>query len=174
MSDFVYSEWHVWLWKTQLDILWPFMTLNDSFRISFTNIYCVQLWFDSFSYCSIPFNCLNMFKVFNFFWNCSTHAVMNKFCGSKWIKWFEKAQKRVNCSQTMLKKSWLCIILRTYAQILCLFFLLQIVKRILGGSGLFWQLSYLVQIFVVVLHIHNSYSGILALFYDFLLWFCHP
>ena len=54
--------------------------------------------------------------------NCSTHAVMNKFCGSKWIKWFEKAQKRVHRSQTMLKKSWLCIILCTYAQILCLFF----------------------------------------------------
>ena len=38
-------------------------------------------------------------------YNCSTHAVMNKFCGSKWTKWFKKAQKRVHCSETMLKKS---------------------------------------------------------------------
>ena len=41
--------------------------------------------------------------------------------GSKWIKWFKKAKKRFHCFQTMLKKSWLCLLLRTYAQILCLF-----------------------------------------------------
>ena len=27
-------------------------------------------------------------------YNCSTHAVMNKFCGSKWTKWFKKAKKK--------------------------------------------------------------------------------
>ena len=39
--------------------------------------------------------------------------------GSNGLK---RLKKRVHCSQTMLKKSWLCIILHTYAQILCLFF----------------------------------------------------
>ena len=105
-----------------------------------------------FSYCFIPFNCLDLFKMFNSVRKCSTHAVMNKFwaCqlnmfrmiqnGKKWIKWFKKAQKEFTVFKKIFKKSWLCFTLRTYAQILCLF--ICVIFYVTGSIFLLFVISY--------------------------------
>ena len=93
---------------TLYDSEWFWITLLESVSLILT-----VFWF--FSYCFIPFNCLNLFKMFNSVRKCSTHAVMNKFwaCqlnmfrmiqnGAKWIKWFKKAQKEFTVFKLCLR-----------------------------------------------------------------------
>ena len=60
-----------------------------------------------FSHCLIPFNCLNLFKIFNSVWKCSTHAVMNNFwlVSLTCLGWFRVVQNGSNGLKRLKKSS---------------------------------------------------------------------
>ena len=68
---------------------------------------CLLRFAAFFSHCLIPFNCLNLFKMFNSVWKCSTHAVMNNFwlVSLTCLGWFRVVQNGSNGLKRLKKSS---------------------------------------------------------------------
>ena len=100
---------------TLYDSPWPCMPLYYPLWMILNYSFGISLSILPYSYCFIPFNCLNLFEMFNSVRKCSTHAVTNKFWAcqlnmfrmiqndAKWTKWFKKVQKEFTVFKLCLR-----------------------------------------------------------------------